>query len=929
MFKKTASPAPTGRVRSQNSDFFRNNPVAGAYASKMVRDHWGRTNTPGTGVDVPNESIFSALINRRAQKNLDAETIIKLSPDIKLIKSLIVSIIMSPMDMDSGGLSYKMGETDLPGFITNPLLEIIREHFSSYYNLDEELPDLLGDALFDQGAGIRIIVPEASADDMINGATRVSNEEYLNSLLDDDKRTYRPIGILGGVETVDEAKKKGAQGRNTAGSKVSMESAFTFTIPSMSTRVNDHVSITDNIEILNLPILKERVKTEFVKQRVNAGIYQTLRRPGVSNEARQGEIKTLTSALYTTRNHNRAGGRTIDIMPSASQASRSSIGNPSVLRAASESGIPCYVPGNEKKHLGYIFPLDPNSGHIINVKEEMKDNISRGMGSLDNTQAMNLTSSLIQQTQIMSSGYCAGNDKMSAEERLKLYTQVFEENILKRIQNGIMGHNVKLGENEDFINVMLARNWANQNIHLIFVPAEQVAYFAYEYDSNGMGKSLLDDVKQVSTLRIMTTFANFMSAVANAVGRTKVTLNIDPRSPDPEKDVHIMMDEYMRGQSNSSPTDVTSAAEMFRTLRQMGVSFETQGNDRIPNSSVQVDSYQSNKQMIDPEFMNELKNQQYMGLFVTPDMVDMTQQGDFAITRWTSNQLFAKRIKQLQVITCRHAKKFVRAYTFSSGYLIQKMQKAIEDVKDKLPENYCNLTAKEEPLLYQAVLEEFMDKLELELPTPSSTKFTTQLEEMQKYEAIVDAGLRWTISQELEDGIMDDGDQENVNMLMNAAKAKLMRDYMAREEILPELGEFTRKGTEDNPGMNLAKEHALHLNNLMNNLGDWGSAVQLRRKKRKEWLEANNPEYAEAINNGTTTSTTTDDANASDDDDLNDDMFNPPNFDDAPPDDTEPDDAPPEPEAEPAAEPEQPAAPAEPANPADTGDAPAGDNLTP
>lgn len=923
MFKrKAAAPEATGRIRSQNPDFFRKNPLAAAYAAKMVKDHWGRTSTPGGGVDVPNESIFSALINRRAQKNLDAETIIKLSPDIKLIKSLITSIIMSPMDMDSGGLTYKMGETDLPGFVTNPLVDIIREHFTSYYDLDEELPDIIGEALFDQGASIRIIVPEASADDMINGSTRVSNEEYFSSLLDEDKRTYRPVGILGGVTTLAEEKEKGK--KNPPNGRVSLESAFMFQIPSMSTKVNDMVSITDNIDILNLPILKERVKEQFIKDKMNAGVYQNLRRSGVSNESGPGTIKTLQSALYTSRMDHRQGHRTIDIMPSASQASRSSIGNPSILKAASESGVPCFTPGNEKKHLGYVFMLDQSSGHIVNVKEEMKDNISRGMGSLDNSQAMNLTSSLIQQTQIMSSGYCVSNDKMSAEERLKLFTQVFEENILKRIQNGILGHNVKLGENEDFINVMLARNWANQNLHMVFVPAEQVAYFAYEYDSNGMGKSLLDDVKQVSTLRIMTTFANFMSAVANAVGRTKVTLNIDPRSPDPEKDVHILMDEYMRGQSNSSPTDVTSAAEMFRTLRQMGVSFETQGNDRIPNTSVQVDSYQSNKQMIDPEFMNELKNQQYMGLFVTPDMVDMTQQGDFAITRWTSNQLFAKRIKQLQIITCRHAKKFVKAYTFSSGYLIQKLQKAIDSVQEKLPDTYKNRPANEEPLKWQLVLEEFMEKLELELPQPSSTKYQTQLEEMQKYESIVDMGLRWTISQELEDGTTDPEDQANITMLMNSAKAYHMRKYMIDNDIMPELADYTRKGTEDNPALSMAKEYTLHINNLMNNLGDWGKAVQLRRQKRKEWLEKNNPEMAEKISNGQgATASSTDDTSTDDNADFNDDDFAMPNFDEGtPPDDNNPDDN--QPEQPPETEPEPTETPAEPAQPAEpTG----GDNL--
>ena len=55
--------------------------------------------------------------------------------------------------------------------------------------------------------------------------------------------------------------------------------------------------------------------------------------------------------------------------------------------------VPAYIPGEEEKHLGYIGALDEN-GHPIDVMEEMKTNISKGMGNLDNQQAMNLTSTL-------------------------------------------------------------------------------------------------------------------------------------------------------------------------------------------------------------------------------------------------------------------------------------------------------------------------------------------------------------------------------------------------------------------------------------------------------------------------------------------------------------------------------------------------------
>ncbi|ATA65380.1 virion structural protein [Serratia phage vB_SmaM_ 2050HW] len=115
----------------------------------------------------------------------------------------------------------------------------------------------------------------------------------------------------------------------------------------------------------------------------------------------------------------------------------------------------------------------------------------------------------------------------------------------------------------------------------------------------------------------MTTFANFMAGVKNAVGRTKVTMNIDPRDPDPDKAYHVMIDEFMRQQAGGTPTDVTSAAEMFRVIRSMGVVIEVQGNPRMPNTTVDVSEFQSQRQQIDPEFSRELQRQQYMGLFVT------------------------------------------------------------------------------------------------------------------------------------------------------------------------------------------------------------------------------------------------------------------------------------------------------------------------
>ncbi|NCC20779.1 hypothetical protein EOM33_07170, partial [Candidatus Saccharibacteria bacterium] len=131
MLRKERTKAVTGvQVDSKRTDFWNRNPRAGAIATKMIRDRMNVQPTPGDGVAVSNENAFYTLLENRASKNLDAETIMALQPDIKLIRHMITSVMMSPIDMDTGGLTHGIDDTDLPGIIYNPILDIIREHFT-------------------------------------------------------------------------------------------------------------------------------------------------------------------------------------------------------------------------------------------------------------------------------------------------------------------------------------------------------------------------------------------------------------------------------------------------------------------------------------------------------------------------------------------------------------------------------------------------------------------------------------------------------------------------------------------------------------------------------------------------------------------------------------------------------------------------------
>ncbi|UGO54019.1 putative virion structural protein [Serratia phage vB_SmaM-Kodama] len=852
------SSGPDTSVRSKPTKWLENTPAATSIMTKMVRDHLTGDHSQGEGVKVHNETIFDHIVGNRAQKNLDAETILQLSSDLKLIKQMIISTTLSPVDMFDGELVFKTEDSEIRPTILNEITEVIREHFGDggYYPLRDKLPEIIGEALFDYGAWIGVIVPEAVIDDIINDRTYngVSNESaamtdemyaaHIASQFKDGTLKHTGKGILGDPGlTEEEAKKEKRREVSTP----SMENFFWNPAGDRETptRINDACTITDNIAVLGLGKVRDRIN----QKRMNRSFRSTTR---ISNESFSGgnghikEIRTLANSLY--RDNGSAMER-VKVMTTAAEASRSSIGHPLVIKVPSESCIPCFPKGEPRNHLGYIILLD-ELGHPLDVTDEIARAVKNGNNGLNGDSQMNQTSSLIQQTKMLGSGLCYDADKTNAAERVRIFDQVLEENVLNRIKNGLLGRNVKLGWNEDIMRLFLFRKFANQRTHMVFVPVENVAYFAYDYDKNGMGKSLMDDIKQVSALRAMTTFANFMAGVKNAVGRTKVTMNIDPRDPDPDKAYHVMIDEFMRQQAGGTPTDVTSAAEMFRVIRSMGVVIEVQGNPRMPNTTVDVSEFQSQRQQIDPEFSRELQRQQYMGLFVTPEMVDMTTQADFAISRWTTNQLYAKRIMMIQDDTCKHGKKFVKSYTLSDGTLVGRIQEIFREHNDQLPEEYrCNDMGNPYSLQYTDAIEEFFRVLYLELPRPESNRIENQKEEYDKVSQWIDDMVENYISPELIGPSLGDEDQDKINHLKANVAAYFKREYLAKTGMDFGLSELTRVGSEDNPAIDFSKELNAHMANLVHNLGDTAAVIRQLRENRLEVTKETNPDLSQAIEN--------------------------------------------------------------------------------
>lgn len=862
------------RVRSARTDFFKENPSASLLATKLIPDRVRNNTIPrDDGVTVTDDTAFNEMIKQRAKRNMDADTILKLNPDIKLIRETLVSCIRSPLSMEDDELFFRTGDSDVPLSILKEMVDPVEEAMTSAFDLSEELSDMIADALVNRGAAAFAIIPEASLDDLINKTTRVSTEAWQQSVRNKffgDSGILKSVGILGGPLNP------------TRHATTSFESInFEFKVDQ---KITDSLYITDNAAQLRLPMMNEAFNRARMRSRVAPSI-NFGRIPRVSKEDHAEEeqrkaiarnIEQIQQSLYNPRSSSRsrkASYRNTAVIKAGHEASRSSIGHPLVIPLLNESTIPIFVPGNPKRHIGY-FVITDGTGQPLNVTQELKRFQEQGAGALQSQAVSDQTTAMLQQINVMQNGYCVDRDT-GVNERLRIYGEVLEAQLINRLKNGLRGMSVKMKHDEDIMRMMFMRQLANEMTHIVFIPAEQVAYLAYEYDENGMGISMLDGVKQVAVLRTMCNFANFMASIRNAVGRTRVTINIDERDPDPEKSAAILQDEFLRAQAGVSPTDVASSAEMFRVIRQMGIVFDIQGNTRIPNTSVNVEDFNSQKQMIDNDFMDRLEKQVYMGFFVTPEMVDATQSSDFAITRWTSNQLFAKRIKNLQKITERFCENFVTIFCNSSGIVINQLQDIIDAAKEKLPPIYLEKGGEngQSNVMYDTVINEFFRVLEIKLPSPDNTKLDTQMDQLNKYVQGLDVALAAWVSGDFLDLASNDNDSDYMNQVISSIKSYYIRNYMLENNIFPELAELTRASTEDNPALNVSKEVTMHMQNLINNLGDWGAAMKLRRELYLEKLEQRNQQYADAIRNGTSSSSSDDSGDNSEGDGSSDDEF--------------------------------------------------------
>lgn len=778
-----------------------------------------------------NQSQIQAVSESTKQRIVDNESITQIFPDIELAIQILSSSILSPKDMVKTDLIYKSKEPIFASELLLKLNEVVRVHFESYHGVQNELQDILRASLFETGSYIKAIIPESLVDEVINNNQNLSTEALSDifSVSPGKPATIRNLQILGnaGVKT-------------SHGVAASLESLFSagptatiydpkITIPLDGNKefALESLEITDNFQLFKLP--------QVIKQNVSARIKQTVSglrsahrnklQPSVESSDKEKRLTTSQMTTIAYKAHS-AGAQTFMAFPERGNAKRKTIGRPLVLRIPSEAAIPVHIPGDETKHIGYFVMVDADGNPVNrNSVNSSRDSISGLMGLAgaqggavngNGSQGANLSSVLIAKAK---NNLASSAGSPTVDNIAKVYSSIVENNLMQRLTNGIYGSNVQIANNEEVYRIMLARALSSKFTRLIYLPAELVTYFAFDFYPNGVGKSYLDNIKNLTSIRAILLFAKVMAQVKSAISLTHVNMTLDPNDPDPQKTIEIAQHEIGKMRQQYFPLGINTPADLVNWIQGAGLEFSFEGHPGIPQTKFDFETKNLQREIPDGELDETLRKQTYMAFGLSPETVDNGFNTEFATTAVANNILLSKRVIQIQ-------QKFTPLLTDLCRKLISNDAIALNELRDIVKENIGSIekslseqevaqrTENEDKFL-DDVVARYIENFMIDLPRPDVTELQTQTAAFNEYSDALDKAIDSWISSEFVTSDLSGDISSNIDSLKSVLKSHFLRRWMSENGYMAELNDIVTADEEGKPTLDIFEMNKTHMEGLM------------------------------------------------------------------------------------------------------------------
>lgn len=793
----------------------RKSPLTAALISKLI-DSPKSTGSAGIqntkqGAEASMGDVFNA--SMKIQREIqNSENALLLFPDIELSKQILITGVISPNNMLTQELIYSVDHPLLPPDVTSQIIRIIEEEVDSHYKISSDLYKILSDCLFDKGSHVRLVLPESAVDELINERPSVRFES-----VSDVKNIFKKLepgstGVLGAFDN----SKPNMRFESVEFQRNGDPSFY------VENKPHNEITITDNFYTLRSPYIQETVaettiRDKFAKvrseryklQKVRAenagGLMPQTQNMGRSQSVTVSELKDseLKSAVFKSNNR---GVSIFARVPDKDTLKRHSIGRPMAVEVPPEAFIPIHYPGDPSRTVGGFAITDQN-GYFLTMESQKRfldamgqspnSTVSTATGS--SSGSSNLSASLTAKAKQSLSG---NNDNIPLTYISEIFDKVMEENLTKRIKNGVNGLELSLTKNNDAYSMLLARAWAGQSTRLVYIPKQFYTYFAFQFNPNGTGRSLLTDVKYLISLRAVSLYAKVANQIRNAISVTDISVKIDERDPDPQKSLEKVVDIVSQTRSQFFPWGLNTPSDIANWWQRAGFQLNVEEHPKLPKTKIGYEFRNHDKGIPNIDDDETLNDMIHMHFGVTPEMRDAGQGSDFATSIANNNILFSKRTQRLQNTFNEDLSDYTRVICLNDAHIYEQIRDSVTEkwgeICNEMDDKMKTIAETNRDESIESFVDEVIASVAASLPSPRVSRLKQQIESFNEFVDALNNVFEVVLGSDTLSTKFFGRTSEDLQELIPVFKSQIVRDWMQTENFMPEVFDLTNVDSEGN-----------------------------------------------------------------------------------------------------------------------------------
>ena len=741
-----------------------------------------------------------------------------LAPEIDLAKSIIVSSIISPLEMQTDSIVVKVDHPGLDEDLNAAISTKLTDFFNKEYGLGPKLAEWLGCAGFEEGAKPILVLPKNQID-VLNLVGDKWDKETLKKF--NEAKVINQNGNIGSMEGLADFAHHPLRQGKTKGVEASSESndpeLDALEIPDCFSNIESSMESFAKVNLEKMHAGKEFVATESKSSKtaklstsdqlakaLTKGAFKLLRTVEngdavvVTKDIRaiaRGETNLNNKLDELTRDamkfvsgydpsNKDSGIPDIPVMTISDTIKTGNKDMPVVIELPCDAVIPVCAPRDNKNHIGYYVLVDENGlpcrgSYMYNggVTPEASNRL-----------AMNAAKSVYGGVTINTFNSAGITDADTLNQMSQVFAVAVNHLLDAKLKkDGLLGLDIHMHE---AVGKCLFFNLLSKNkIKFVFVPAPMMVYYRFDHRPDGTGKTFLEDIAYLLALRVTLTIAKMMAQVDNATKHRRIEVNIDEKQQNVIGALEQVRHAWLNKKAPQFTTDPATAAESIINQHLSIVPKGLVGNTDDLNITTETQYGQS--QVPDDGFLDVINNWIGIGLKVPPSVLNQLSEAEYSRSVATSNLFFSNNVRAWQNIIKPYNKKFLMNYILANDQLLGEIREMIAGEKsgkrtetktdiieaEKDDANEVTSQTPNDDDTVETALHRVINTVELVLPPPNMATSKAHFEEINSQIDIIDKLLESIYN----DDVASNDDVKNLMASVRAiTKAKLLRDFLPR-----------------------------------------------------------------------------------------------------------------------------------------------------